>query len=133
MTPSKRNSQSKRNTFILKCFLQFTCINLDGSQKEGVTFKFFSERGGGYPERGGSSLRKVGVPSLEETMNSLLKFCLRLMKSPLHIPKSKKHKINNQIVVYVYSKYWSFIHRGCKKIYKLCHPFFLTRQRMCSQ
>ena len=29
---------AKRNTFVLKCFLQFACINLDGSQKEGVTF-----------------------------------------------------------------------------------------------
>ena len=28
----------KCNTFILKCFSQFTCTNLDGSQKEGDNF-----------------------------------------------------------------------------------------------
>ena len=33
--------------------LQFTCTNLDGSQKEGVTFKFASERGGSQKRGGG--------------------------------------------------------------------------------
>ena len=47
----------KRNTFILKCFLQFACTNLDGCQKEKVTFKFASERGG-TQKGGGDSLRK---------------------------------------------------------------------------
>ena len=28
----------KRNTLVLKCFLQFTCTNLDGCQKEGGNF-----------------------------------------------------------------------------------------------
>ena len=42
----------------MKRNIQFTCTNLDGSQKEGVIFLIcFRKRG--YPERGGS-LRKVG-------------------------------------------------------------------------
>ena len=36
--------QTKHNTFILKCFIQFTCTNLDASQKEG----FPPEKGGGF-------------------------------------------------------------------------------------
>ena len=28
----------KHNTFILKCFIQFTCTNLDGCQKEEGNF-----------------------------------------------------------------------------------------------
>ena len=67
--------QYETNTFILKCFLQFTCTNLDGSQKKGVAFKIcfrkrgYPERGGGFPQkREGSSLRKGGVPTLQETM-----------------------------------------------------------------
>ena len=42
----------------VKCFLQFACTNLDGSQKEGGTQK-----------GGGGSLRKGGVPTLEETID----------------------------------------------------------------
>ena len=67
---------TKRNTFILKCFLQFTNTNLDGSQKEGGNFSKFLERdkqrltdrqadrqraggrGGECTQKGGSSLRK---------------------------------------------------------------------------
>ena len=36
----------KHNTFILKCFLQFTCANLDGSQKEGCNFLNLLEKEG---------------------------------------------------------------------------------------
>ena len=57
---------TKHNTFILKCFSQFTCTNMDGSRKEGGNFLNLLQKDG-YPERGGS-LRKVGVPTLEETM-----------------------------------------------------------------
>ena len=46
---------AKRNTFILKCFLQFTCTNLDGSQKdEGNVLNLGTQKGGG------GSLRKGG-------------------------------------------------------------------------
>ena len=38
--------QTKHNTFILKCFIQFTCTNLDASQKEG--FPPEKEGGGGF-------------------------------------------------------------------------------------
>ena len=48
---------TKRNTFILKCFLQFTFTNLDGSQKAGVTFLIYLRE---YPERGEGSLRRGG-------------------------------------------------------------------------
>ena len=48
----------KRNTFILKCFLQLTCSSLDGSQKEGDNFLnlFQKEEGsqkGGFPQKRG--------------------------------------------------------------------------------
>ena len=57
----------ERNTFISNCFIQFTSTNLDGCQKEGVTFYFASERGG-YQESKGCSLKKVVVLTLEKTM-----------------------------------------------------------------
>ena len=43
----------KVNTFILKYFLQFTCTNMDGSQKEGGNFL-------NLLLKEGSSLRKSG-------------------------------------------------------------------------
>ena len=49
---------AKRNTFILKHFLQFTCTNLDGSQKEGGKFLNLLHKDGG--------IEKVGVPSEKE-------------------------------------------------------------------
>ena len=45
----------KCNTFILKCVLQFTCTNLDGSQKEESNFLNLlqiergTQKGGGVP------------------------------------------------------------------------------------
>ena len=58
---------TKRNTFILKCFIQFICTNLGGCQKEGVTLLIcFRKRG--YPERGGG-------PNLEETMANQSTVC----------------------------------------------------------
>ena len=53
------------NSFILMCFIQFACTNLNGSQNEGFFFKFASERGD-YPEWGFP--QKRGVPTLEETV-----------------------------------------------------------------
>ena len=53
------------NTFILKCFLEFACTNLDGSQKEGV-IKFASERGGSL--RNGCVWGGGGGSTLEETV-----------------------------------------------------------------
>ena len=57
----------KCNTFILKCFSQFTCTNLDGSQKEGDNFlKFAAERGstqqggGGFPRKWGEGSNNGG-------------------------------------------------------------------------
>ena len=65
----------KRNIIIFKCFIQFTCTNLDGSKKEGPNFyrllqKEEDTQMGG---RGGGLLRKRaggegGVATLEETM-----------------------------------------------------------------
>ena len=50
---------TKRNTFILKCFIQFTCTNLDGSQKMGGNFFYLLQkevpRKGGFPQRRGGS------------------------------------------------------------------------------
>ena len=48
----------KHNTFILKCFLQLACTNLDCSQKEGGHFlkRSVPRKGGGVPsEKGGSN------------------------------------------------------------------------------
>ena len=64
---------TKRNTFILKCFIQFTCSNLDDCQKEeGNFFNLFQKEGDIQKGVGvgglGGSLRKGGVPKLEETM-----------------------------------------------------------------
>ena len=47
----------KHNNSILKCFLQFTCINLGGSQKEGSKFLNLFQKEGGPQNKGG------GVPS----------------------------------------------------------------------
>ena len=49
----------KCNSFILKCFIQFACTNLDGSQKEGVFFQICFRKWG-YPERGGIPSEKGG-------------------------------------------------------------------------
>ena len=52
----------KHDTIILKCFIQFTCTNLDGFKKEGVNFlicfreRGYPERGGGYPQKGEGGL-----------------------------------------------------------------------------
>ena len=60
-------NSTKRNTFYLRCFLQFTCTNLDGSQKEGGNFLNLLKKEG-VPRKGGS-FRKGGViQTLEETM-----------------------------------------------------------------
>ena len=63
------------NTFILKCFLQLACTNLDGSQKEGGNFLNLHQKEG-VPRKGVVSSEKGwgggGVPTLEETMKSKL-------------------------------------------------------------
>ena len=46
---------TKCNTFILKCFIQFTCTNLHGSQKEGGKFFKFALESGGSPRKGGGT------------------------------------------------------------------------------
>ena len=49
---------TKRNTFIFKYFIQFTCTNLDGCQKEwGNFFNFLQKKGG---------TQKGGIPSEKE-------------------------------------------------------------------
>ena len=49
----------KHNTFILKCFSQFTCTDLDGSQKEGGDFlNLLQKEGGDFL----NLLQKEGVP-----------------------------------------------------------------------
>ena len=53
----------KCNTFTLKCFLQFTCANLDGSQKEGGNFLNLLQKEGGTQKGGG------GVPSEKRGSN----------------------------------------------------------------
>ena len=52
---------TKCNTFILKCFIQFTCTNLGDCQKEGV--KRGTQKEGVFLQKRGG-----GDPTLEETM-----------------------------------------------------------------
>ena len=64
---------TKHNTFILRCFLQFTCTNLDGCQKEGGNFLNLLQKKGG-------TQKGVRVPTLEETMNkAVLPVSLQLL------------------------------------------------------
>ena len=51
--------RTKRNTFNLKCFIQFTCTNSDGCHKEGDNFLNSLQKEGGYPERGGGFPQKT--------------------------------------------------------------------------
>ena len=57
----------KRNTFILKCFIQFTCTNVDSSQKEGGNFLNLLQKErvtqkGGFPQKRGFQLwRKLWI------------------------------------------------------------------------
>ena len=61
----------ERNTFILKCFLQFACTTFDGSQKEGGNFLNLLQKERGTQERkGGGGLwfpqKRGTVPTLVE-------------------------------------------------------------------
>ena len=60
-------NSKKRNTFYLRCFLQFTFTNLDGSQKEGVNFLNLLKKEG-VPRKKGSFRKGGGIQTLEETM-----------------------------------------------------------------
>ena len=51
---------TKRNTFILKCFLQFTCTSLDASQKDGGNFFKICFRKRELPRIGGVPSEKRG-------------------------------------------------------------------------
>ena len=54
--------QYETSTFILKCFLQFTCTNLDGSQKEGGNFLNLLQKEGGTQKGGFPQKRGVSNP-----------------------------------------------------------------------
>ena len=71
---------TKCNTFILKCFILFTCTNLDGGQKEGGNFLNLlqkdgvsrkgeggipSEKEGGWRKLGGNCEVKAAVIELQ--------------------------------------------------------------------
>ena len=51
----------------LNCFLQFTCTNLDGSQKEAGNFLNLFQKEGGT-QKGRVPSENGGVPTLVETM-----------------------------------------------------------------
>ena len=63
---------TKCNTFILKCFIkcfiQFTCTNLEGCQKEGGNFFNLLQKKGGVQKGRGEG--GGGMPNLEETMHA---------------------------------------------------------------
>ena len=52
--------QYETYTFILKCFLQFTCTNLDRCQKERGKFLNFLQKEGGTQKGGVPSKKKGG-------------------------------------------------------------------------
>ena len=63
--------RTKRNTVILRCFLQFTCTNLDGSQREWGNFLNLLQKERGTQKGGGGGFpQKRGVPTMEETMQN---------------------------------------------------------------
>ena len=59
---------TRLNTFVLNCFIQFTCTNFNGCQEEGDDFLSLLQKDGvpkygvGVPQRGGG-----GITTLEET------------------------------------------------------------------
>ena len=79
----------KRNTFILKCFLQFTCTSLDGSQKEESNFLNLLQKERGVPRKGGF-LRKGGIPTLpKETMCLVCGCCCLIVRSSILLVRTK--------------------------------------------
>ena len=70
----------KRNTFILKCFLQFTCTNLDGCQKEWDNFLNLLQKEGCNQKRGGfQPWRKLCIHKRISMMESLFNKVIHLM------------------------------------------------------
>ena len=68
----------KCNTFILRCFLQFTCTNLDGSQKKGGNFL-------NLLQKEGVRRKGVGVPTEKGGFQPWRKLW-SLNKSAIYIP-----------------------------------------------
>ena len=67
----------ENKTFILKCFIQFPCTNLDGCQKEGgVEANFFNL----LQKDGGTQKREVG-PTLRKL------WCIIKMQQFKRLPK----------------------------------------------
>ena len=78
----------KRNTFILKCFLQFTCTSLDGSQKEGGNFLELLHKEG--------STQKGGVPSEKggfQPWRKLWTVCLIRQSHTKYLEQSEKNLV----------------------------------------
>ena len=64
----------KRNTFNLKCFIQFTCTSLDACQKENCNFLNLLQKGGtqkGGRGEGGGPLEKGGRGVSKQTWRKL--------------------------------------------------------------
>ena len=90
------------NTFILKCFLEFACTNLDGSQKEGV-IKFASERGGSLRNGcvcgggwGGSTLEET-VVFKEDISNILYNYHVNKEKEEAKIKDELENIISKNV------------------------------------
>ena len=76
----------KGNSFILKCFLQFTCTNLDGSQKdEGNVLNLGTQKGGGGSLRkGGGGSNPGGNHGQTSTKTSASQMSVKLKEKVLH-------------------------------------------------
>ena len=80
---------TKCNTLILKCFIQFTCTNLDGCQKEEGNFLNLLQKEGGTQKRGEvpSEKKKKGGGGGVQTWRKLCPhfLCYQFILQPLTI------------------------------------------------
>ena len=81
--PTAKANFEHCNTFILKCFLQFACTNLDGFQKEGGNFLNFLQKEGVLRKDGPSE--KGEVQTLEETMEQVHQWSSNWVPSNLEL------------------------------------------------
>ena len=103
---------------ILKCFLQFTCINLDGSQKTGGNFLNLFQKEGGTQKGGGSSKKRGGGEGQVQPWRKLCVCLLLILFKPffLHQYKNITHQncfVCPRIFNFSYRKCFNFSYRKC--------------------
>ena len=71
---------TRHNTFILKCFIQSTCTNLDGCQKEGGNFLNSFQKEGGFPRKGGWGVEGGSNPGGNYVEQSIIEKKLTIIR-----------------------------------------------------